>query len=621
MKNRFSNLFVSVKCWHALFMLFVMLSLIGTPVDSYGQSLTASVNRNNVGVDEQFQATFTLNGSASSFTPPNFSDFMVLSGPNQSTSMQIINGAFSQSVSYSYILQPKKTGTFKIGPASINSGGKNIQSNVVTITVTAGGQSNQGGQGGQSQGGNVSSGSVFIRVSVDKKQVYKGEAVVATFKLYANVPVVNYTVNKMPSFSGFWSQDIEMPKQMNMYQENVNGTPFQVGEIKKVVLYPQQSGTLTIDQMLGECVARIRVNRNRSNNPFDIFNDPFFNDPFFGSGGVRDVPYSIKSDPIKITVKDLPSGAPASFKGAVGDFSMETILDREKIKSNDAVNLRVKINGKGNLKLIESPVGEIPSDIESYEPKIQDNISTNAKGSAGTRTFEHLLIPRIPGNFDLGKVEFTYFNPEKSTYITLSSPTLKLQVEKGKGDGSAVAASGGKNDFRILGRDIRFIKTGDAVLSQGRSSFYGSWTFYLLAILPLGAMVFLGVFKRKQIRLRADAVAYRSKQANSMAIKRLKTAEKLLDKNELNGFYEETGKAIWTYLSDKLGIQTAELNKEQVVSALQNSGATTELSNAIIRILDTCEFARYAGSAAGTNPRSIYEETVKTITDAEKELA
>ncbi|MFM7767567.1 MAG: BatD family protein, partial [Bacteroidota bacterium] len=121
------------------------LSLIGTPVDSYGQSLTASVNRNTVGVDEQFQATFTLNGSASSFTPPNFSDFMLLSGPNQSTSMQIINGAFSQSVSYSYILQPKKTGTFKIGPASINSGGKNIQSNVVTITVTAGGQSNQGG--------------------------------------------------------------------------------------------------------------------------------------------------------------------------------------------------------------------------------------------------------------------------------------------------------------------------------------------------------------------------------------------------------------------------------------------------------------------------------------------
>ncbi|MFM2190072.1 MAG: hypothetical protein RL491_458, partial [Bacteroidota bacterium] len=265
MINHFSYLFGLKNYDKVLFMLFIMLTMMFKPVESNGQSLTASVNRNTIGLDEQFQATFTLNVSASTFTPPNFSDFIVLSGPNQSTNTQIINGAFSQSVSYSYILQPKKTGTFKIGPASINSGGKNIQSNVVTITVTAGGQGNKGGQ---SQGGNVSSGSVFIRVSVDKKQVYKGEAVVATFKLYANVPVVNYTVNKMPSFSGFWSQDIEMPKQMNMYQENVNGTPFQVGEIKKVVLYPQQSGTLTIDQMLGECVARIRVNRNRSNNPF-----------------------------------------------------------------------------------------------------------------------------------------------------------------------------------------------------------------------------------------------------------------------------------------------------------------------------------------------------------------
>jgi hypothetical protein len=621
MKNRFSYLLGSLKSWHGLSLLAILITTVFKPFESSGQSLTASVNRNTVGVDEQFQATFTLNGSASSFTPPNFSDFTVLSGPNQSTSMQIINGAFSQSVSYSYILQPKKTGTFKIGPAAINSGGKNIPSNIVTVNVTAGSQGNQGSQGGQSQGGNVSSGSVFIRVSVDKKQVYKGEAVVATFKLYANVPVVNYTVNKMPSFSGFWSQDVEMPKQMNMYQENVNGTPFQVGEIKKVVLYPQQSGTLTIDQMLGECVARIRVNRNRSNNPFDIFNDPFFNDPFFGSGGVRDVPYSIKSDPIKISVKDLPVGAPASFKGAVGDFSMETILDREKIKSNEAVNLRVKISGKGNLKLIETPVGEIPSDIESYEPKIQDNISTTTKGSAGTRTFEHLLIPRIPGTFDLDKVEFTYFNPDRANYITLSSPSLKLQVEKGKGDGSATVSSGGKNDFRILGRDIRFIKTGDAILNQGRSSFYGSWAFYVLALLPIGAMVFLGVFKRNQIRLRADAAAYRIKQANAIAIRRLKTAEKSLDKNDLNAFYEETGKAIWTYLSDKLQIPTADLNKEQVVSSLQKLGASTELSDTIIRILDTCEFARYAGSAAGANPRSIYEETVKTITHAEKQLA
>jgi heme exporter protein D len=596
--------------------IFCVLLLI--PTISFGQSITASANRTSVGVNEQFQITYSVSGSASSFTPPNMGDFMVLSGPNQSTSIQMINGTFSQSVSYSYILQPKKSGTFKIGPASINSGGKNISSNILTITVSAGGS---GGQGGQSQNGNISSGSIYIRVSVDKKQVYKGEAVVATFKLYTNVNVVNYSINKMPSFSGFWSQDIEMPKQMNLYQENVNGAPFQVGEIKKVVLYPQQSGTLTIDQMVGECVARIKVNRGRSNNPFDIFNDPFFNDPFFGSGGVRDVPYAIKSEPVNIIVKELPAGAPASFNGAVGDFTMETLMDRDKVKTNDAVNVRIKINGQGNIKLIESPLQIIPNDIESYDPKINDQVTTSVRGTVGTRTFEHLMIPRLPGDYELGPVAFTYFDPGKSEYITLSSPPLKLKVEKGKGDGSVATTAGGKNDFRILGRDIRFIKSDGSEISQAENTFYGSWLFYSLTLLPLIGMVSLAVLKRKQIRMRADVVAFKSRQANSMAIKRLKTAEKLLNGNDIAGFYEETGKAVWTYLSDKLQIPTAELNKDQVAASLKTAGVSDATSTSLVKILDDCEFARYAGSAAGLNPRSIYEETIKTITDAEKELA
>jgi len=597
----------------------IVLTLI--PAITIGQSITASANRTSVGVNEQFQITFSVSGSASSFTPPNMSDFMVLSGPNQSTSIQMINGTFSQSVSYSYILQPKKSGTFKIGPASISSGGKNISSNTLTITVSAGGAGGQGGQGGQSQNGNISSGSIYIRVSVDKKTVYKGEAVVATFKLYTNVNVVNYSINKMPSFSGFWSQDIEMPKQMNLYQENVNGAPFQVGEIKKVVLYPQQSGTLTIDQMAGECIARIKVNRGRSNNPFDIFNDPFFNDPFFGSGGVRDVPYAIKSEPVKITVKDLPAGAPATFNGAVGDFTMETLMDREKVKTNDAVNVRIKINGQGNIKLIDSPLQGIPNDIESYDPKINDQVTTSVRGTVGTRTFEHLMIPRLPGDYELGPVAFTYFDPGKAEYITLSSPPLKLKVEKGKGDGSVATTAGGKNDFRILGRDIRFIKTDGSEISQAENTFYGSWLFYSLTLLPLIGMVSLAVLKRKQIRMRADVVAFKSRQANSMAIKRLKTAEKLLNGNDIAGFYEETGKAVWTYLSDKLQIPTAELNKEQITVSLKLAGVSDATSTSLLKILDDCEFARYAGSAGGLNPRSIYEETIKTITDAEKELA
>ncbi|MFN5325392.1 MAG: BatD family protein [Bacteroidota bacterium] len=589
------------------------------PTISSAQSLSASVNRNPVALGEQFQITFTLNGSGNTFTPPAMNEFLVLSGPNQSTSMQIVNGSFSQSVSYSYILQAKKTGTFKIGPGTVNSGGKIIQSNPITINVVAGSQS-QGGQQQNNQG-NISSGSVFIRVSVDKKSVYKGEAVVATFKLYTNVQVVNYSISKMPSYAGFWSQDMEMPKQMTLYNENVNGTPYQVGEIKKVVLYPQQSGILTIDQMAGECVARVRVNRNRSNNPFDIFNDPFFSDPFFGSGGVRDVPYAIKSDPVKITVKELPSGAPAGFNGAVGEFSLETLLDREKVKTNDAVNLRIKLTGRGNLKLIESPFSTIPEEFESYDPKVGDQISIGSRGATGTRTFEHLLIPRVPGNYQLGPIDFAYFNPETEAYVSLSSPPIKLEVEKGKGDTSPIVSSGGKSDFRIIGRDIKYIKASSGKIEKAHQRFFGTWYFYLLTLVPITAMIALAITKRKQIAMKSDAVGYKSRRANAMAIKRMKEAERNMMQGENGKFYEETGKAIWTYLSDRLRIPVSELSNEHVVAELKKAGATDSTADSFKLLLETCEFARFAGASPSTEPKLIYDQTIKLITDAEKELA
>ncbi|MBL0342593.1 MAG: BatD family protein [Bacteroidetes bacterium] len=213
----------------------------------------------------------------------------------------------------------------------------------------------------------------------------RGEAIVATYKLYTNVQVVNYSINKVPAFNGFWSQDMQMPAQLTLSNETVNGVNFQVGEIKKVVLFPQKSGVLNLEPMEGECIARIQVKRNKSGSPFDIFNDPFFNDPFFSSGGIRDVKFAVKSEPVKITVKELPAGAPESFNGAVGKFNFEGSIDKTKLKENDAVALRLKLTGKGNIKLVEAPELELSPDIEKYDPKISDNINVNEKGASGSR--------------------------------------------------------------------------------------------------------------------------------------------------------------------------------------------------------------------------------------------
>ncbi len=593
--------------------------LVFLPALLFAQSFVATVNKNQVGLNEQFQLSYTLNANGSNFKAPPLSEFNVLSGPNQSTSMQFINGSMSQSVTLSYILQPKKEGSFKIEPATVESGGKMVLSNTVTVTVVKG--SSQGSQGnGQNadEKTNISSKNIFIRVSVDKSNVYQGEAIVATYKLYTNVQVVNYSINKVPAFNGFWSQDMQMPSQLSLSNEVLNGVNYQVGEIKKVVLFPQQSGALMLEPMEGECIARIQVKRNRGSSPFDIFNDPFFNDPFFGSGGIRDVKFAVKSEPIKITVKELPAGAPASFNGAVGKFNMEGIIDKTKLKANDAVTLRLKLTGRGNIKLAEAPELDLSPDIEKYDPKISDNITVNERGASGSRTFEYLLIPRIQGQYDFGPVEFTYFDLDKKNYVTLKTPRYTLNVEKGIDGGSATTM--GKSDFQVLGRDIRFIKTQVPEFVRNSDDFYGSFLFWLLSLVPFVGLIALISYRKKHQELNADAAMVKSRKATKMARKRLETANNLLKTGNQIAFYDETGKAIWGYISDKLKIPVSVLTKDSAVEALQNSGVSSDTINAFVSTLDYCEYARFARMDGGRSAEQVYQETVSLITKIEDEI-
>lgn len=599
-------------------LLVIFLLAAGTVIAS-AQSFTASVNKNPVGLNDQFQLTFTLNANGSSFKAPSLSDFSILSGPNQSSSMQFVNGNMSQSISFSYILQPKKEGTFKLEPATVESGGKIVLSNMVTITVNKGGS--QGSQKGQNQDekSNISTNNIFLRVSVDKSTVFRGEAIVATYKLYTNVQVINYSISKVPAFNGFWSQDMQMPTQLTLTTEVVNGINYQVGEIKKVVLFPQQSGALTLEPMEGECIARIQVKRNKSGSPFDIFNDPFFNDPFFGSGGIRDVRFAVKSDPIKINVKELPANPPSSFNGAVGRFTLDGTVDKTNLKANDAVALRLKLNGKGNIKLIEAPEFELSPDIETYDPKISDNVTVNERGASGSRTFEYLLIPRHQGKYEVGPIELTYFDLDKKNYVTLRSPKFSLNVERSADGGSAVTMSG-KSEFQVLGRDIRFIRTSVPEFAGSELKFYGSWIFWTLALLPVLGLVLLLRYRKRQLALNSDASLMKSRKATKMARKRLETANKLLKEGKQSAFYDETGKAIWGYLSDKLKLPVSILTKESASETLKNRGASSETINNLVTTLDYCELARFSRMEGGRSADQIYQDTVNIITSIEDEI-
>ncbi len=603
--------------------LLTLLACVTASACAMAQTLSVTVSKNPVAVGEQFQVTFALNASGSGFTGPSFDDFIVLGGPNASTSIQIINGSMSQTQTFSYYLRARSEGTFPIGSASIVSNGRKYESPPFTIEVVKGsGQVQQPDRQQPSDDGTVADEDVFIRATIDRERVLRGQGLVATYKLYTRVSLVNYAVTKAPALNGFWTQDIQLPSQLNLTTEVIRGVQYHVGVLKKVVLYPQQSGTLTVDPMEGEVIARVKVSRRRNaQDPFDIFNDPFFSNPF-GFGSVRDVKVKLRSNALKVRVDALPPNAPATFKGSVGRFTFEAGLDRKETRENDPVTLRIRIKGNGNLNLIDPPDPSFPPDVESYDPKVIDQFATTASGTAGTKTFEYLLIPRHAGTYTIEPVAFTYFDPDNRKYQTLSSPSFTLIVQRaegGSGGGATVIAAPSKSDVQVLGSDIRFIRTGKTVFLHAGRGFYGSPVFWSLSLSPVFLFVGLFFFKRNRDRRNADRLAVRSRRANRMAQKRMAAARKLLDGGDTARFFDETANAIWGFLSDKLAIPVAALSRESAREGLVARQVGTDDIDAVMKALDDCELARFA-AAQGVDAGTTYTEAVRILSALETKL-
>jgi hypothetical protein len=574
-----------------------------------------------VGLGDQFRLGFTLNEKGSDLQLPDLSNFDVLMGPStsQSSSIQIINGKTTQSTSFSYIfvLRAKKEGKFTIRPASIKVDGKIYESNSLEIQVAKGqpqqsaSQQNQQNQAEAeaSPTGNISKDNLFVKLNLDKTNVSKGEQIIATVKLYLsqNVPLSGFDEVKLPSYEGFWTKEIEVPQQVNFTREVYNGKIYQVGVLKKTILFPQQTGAIRIDPFEITCLVRQRVGQQRG------FFDDFFDN-------YRVVKAKVVSDPISVNVKDLPN-QPSNFSGAVGSFSFSGALDKNNIKSNEAVTLKLTVNGTGNLTLINPLKIVLPEDFETYEPKTSNRITANDNGLSGSITFEYLFIPRFAGNFTISPVQFVFFNPATRQYETRSTEAFKINVEKGSDDPNAsVVSSYSKQDVKMIGKDIRFIKQNKAKLKPKGSSFYGTLEFYAIYLLSLIAFAVVFVLNRKKIKESANLALVRNKRANKVALKRLKAAAGFLKHNQAENFYESVIKALWGYLSDKLSIPVAELNRERASSTLTAKGINQEVVNELMKIIDDCEFARYAPAAFSGTMKEIYDGAAKVMGIFEKQI-
>lgn len=582
-----------------------------------------------IGVGEQFRVTFTANANGSYFRGPAFKGFSVLSGPNQSSSssVQFINGTMTQSstFTFTYILQADKEGEFEVGSASINIQGKSFRTQPVKIKVIKGSTSQpqaragqQGRQGGTvSNNANISANDLFVKTIVNKSEAWQGEQIVVTQKIYSRVNLVGFEDIKYPSFSGFWSSEVKLPQQINLKKETYNGVVYNVAELKKTILFAQKSGTLTIDPITVTAVVQVRTQgRGRTGDP--LF-DNFFNDPFFGSA-VQNVKKDVRSAPVTVKIKSLPeNGKPADFNGSVGSFTLKASLDKKDLKANDAINYKVVVSGSGNLELIDKLSTHFPSDFEVYDPKTSSNIDATAGGVTGSKTFEYLVIPRNPGKFEIEPVTLSYYDLAKHQYITLKTEGYSINV--GKGDGRSVTYSGvDKEDIKYLGSDIRFLKTGNPMLTLVGYSFYNTLLFWALMAVPPLLFIVIVVIWRRRIRLMSDKNLLKSRRATKVAASRLKKAGEHLKKGDENVFYIEISQALWGYLSDKLSILPAQLSMETARTAMSDHQVDDTLVQQYLETIESCEFARFAPGQKDEKMDKLYQQAMKVITSTEKIL-
>lgn len=579
---------------------------------SIAQKFVASASKTKVAVGEQFEVTFTFTGSGSSFRPPSFADFNVYFGPSQSSSVQIINGNMSQSIGFSYVMAGKREGKFTIGPASIISNGNKIESNSLTIEVIKGASSAQG-QGGDAGGISAKDieNNLFVKTNLSSKKVYLGEQITVTHKIYTRLNLKGLQDVKFPEYNGFYSQDYSKQGQVTLESENIDGIIFNVAELKKVFLFPQRTGKIELEPIEVECIVREQASRR----PQSVF------DQLFGMGTYEDKLYKVKSKPLTIEVLPLPEkDKPENFSGAVGEFNFKAQIDKEKLKANEAANIKITVTGKGNLKLLESPSITFPEDIETYDPKIKEDIVVTSYGASGTKTFEYLIIPRHQGEYKIENINFNYFNPEKKSYITLPPVEFTLQVEKGEESAGSAVTSAIKNDVKQLGDDIRYIKTSGVELKSKGEHFFDSGLFAAGICVPILSFIGFLVLRRKHIEANKDIAGVKSRQANKMARKRLVAAEKYLKKNEKENFYNELYVALYGYLSDRLNIPVADLSKENITANLSKRNVDEVTIANLNETLQNCEFAKYAPAAVSSNLQQVYNNTVNVITKLEANL-
>ncbi|MBR6814979.1 MAG: protein BatD [Alistipes sp.] len=604
---------------HILLTLFATLSVAIAWADG---AVTFEVNTPLiVSTGEMFRVEFIItNGKPDSdtFVAPDFAGLDVLAGPttSQARSYQNINGVASHTSTFTitYVVTAQNAGNLTIGSASVEVDGKSYKTKATPIEVVEQSRKQEqeaAAQQGSAVNNQIAQDDILLRLNLSRSAVYKGEPIRASLTLYTRAGIAGFEDVKLPSFNGFWSQELPTDNYQAK-RETLDGKVYDSQIIKEWLLYPQQSGTLSIEPADITAVAQVVMRTNRN---FD---------PFFGGGAeVYNVKRKLTTGQVNVAVKDLPAGAPASFNGAVGKFTMSTTQPSTQLKANSAATYTVKISGTGNLTFLQTPKLTLPSSFELYNVRQTESIQTSVNGTSGYKQFEYPFIARAEGEYDIEPIEFTFFSPEKEGYVTLSTDALKVNVAP---DGSAGAVTPqqiitgtSKEGVRQLGSDIRFIKLGKAQLSSSVAPLMMSSTYFMLLALIVVLFVGLYLLLGKMIKDSKNTVLLRNRRANKVAVQRFRQAEKYMREMNRHAFYEEMLRALWGYMSDKLNIPVSNLTKEGIREELQRRGCPQQDAQHFTEIITRCDEAQYS-PAEWVQMNDVYAEGVRIISRIEQAI-
>ena len=557
----------------------------------------AVVSKEKLGVNERLRVDFEMNQDGDNFRPPSFQGFTVVGGPNQSISKQWINGKASFSKTFSYFLQPNATGTLKIGQAEIEIDGTVYKTIPIEITVTGAVEKPKDPNDPVA----AAEDNVHLVAEVSKNDPYLNEAFTVVYKLYVSRETAVNGWNELdaPKFADFWSQSID-EKQFKVYDGSYDGKPYRYVILRRTLLYPQKTGELTIEPLA------LNINVEAPTNRRDIF----------GMRITRPAKITVTAPTRKVNVKALPEdGKPENFSGAVGNFDFDVVASKTKLDAQEALDLTLTAKGNGNLKLFTLPKPKLPSALEVYEPENEQDVRVSLNGMAGSNSARYTIVPQQKGSYPIPPIRFSYFDPATEQYKTLSSDEIVIDVE----NGPATLATSDKADKIPVEetKQFAYIKSDAKLKPMNQDRFFGSTAFWSLLVTPVVLIPLAILFGRKRRAYQNDVKGNRLRKADKLARKYLGDAKKSL--GDQTAFYLALEKCLHNYLKARLNIQTSEMSKERISQLLQDRGVTVETTAAFLKLLESCEFARYTPSSSDAMQHD-YEQASRVILEIDKQL-